>query len=236
MLHIYKNEDIDRQDYEWLQVQSLFSFANYLDQDNIYFGIMPTLNEYHVTSGCGFPMHPHQDMELLYFIFDGTLEHKDTLGNECILKAGDVQRISAGKGIARSSYNSSPEKLHYLTIWLMPKARGLAPSHEFKHFPLELYRNCLFPIVSDRIQPFVDENSPVSVNASATVYRASFARDHKGEEFVPKGTYQVLYVLNGSLMLNDVLLGKGDHARVELEKSLKIKPNDDVELFLIDMY
>jgi len=233
MINVTRREDTHYTDYEWIQYYSLFSFLNYFDSDNVSFGILAIFNEYTILPGHGFPTHPHQDMELIYIVLEGQMTHKDSLGNENILYPGDVHRISAGSGLARSAYNNSTDPLRYITIWLPPVMAKLAPSQEIKHFDRQLYTNKFFPVVSESLSGQLNPESPVRFNSLGTIYRAYFSELRKFS-FTSQHTHQLLFVISGSIDLNGIVIKAGGHARVENE-SMTVTPLEKSEIILVDI-
>jgi len=144
-----KTEDRGRAKFDWLDSRHTFSFGDYYDKRFMGFRDLRVINEDRVTPGSGFPTHPHRDMEIVTYVLDGALEHKDSMGNGSVIRWGEVQRMSAGTGVTHSEYNHSrSEPVHFLQIWIIPERAGLQPGYEQRTFSLDDARGKLLPVAS----------------------------------------------------------------------------------------
>ena len=231
MIILRKSEERGHANHGWLDSYHTFSFANYYDPDYMGFGNLRVINEDRVEPKRGFGTHPHRDMEIITYVLEGALEHKDSIGNGSIIRPGDVQKMSAGTGILHSEYNpSESEPVHLLQIWIMPNQRNLPPSYEQKKFSEAEKRNHLRLIAS----PDGRENSVTvyqDVNLYATVLDAGKNVSHE-----LKGGREVwLQVVRGEVQLNGIVLGAGDAAAIVDETYLKIEAKTASELLLFDL-
>ncbi len=216
---------------DWLSTYWHFSFDHYYDPNNVSFGPLRVFNDDTITPGGGFPEHPHREMEILTYVLDGQLEHRDSLGNRGVIGAGELQRMSAGTGIRHSEFNASKtEPLHLLQFWIHPAERGLKPSWEQKQFTREQRQSRLLPVASGR--PL---DGALHIHQDATVYISALrAGDHPVLELA-SGRRAYVFVIDGSLALNGKPLAIGDQARVENESRLELQASKAAELLLIDL-
>lgn len=231
MIILRKSEERGHANHGWLDSYHTFSFANYYDPDYMGFGNLRVINEDRVQAKRGFGTHPHRDMEIITYVLEGALEHKDSIGNGSIIRPGDVQKMSAGTGILHSEYNpSESESVHLLQIWIMPNQRNLRPSYEQKNFSEAEKHNHLRLIAS----PDGRENSVTvyqDVNLYATVLDAGKNVNHEWKA----GREVWLQVVRGEVQLNDIVLGAGDGAAIVDETYLKIDAKTASELLLFDL-
>ncbi len=218
--------------FDWLHSKHSFSFGDYYDADQMGFGPLRVINEDVVQPSGGFDTHGHKDMEIVSYVLNGALEHKDSIGNGSAIRPGDVQRMSAGTGIRHSEFNSSTEEpVHFLQIWILPEQAGLAPSYEQKTFPLEADTGQLRLIGSRD-----GRANSVVIHQDVDLYNA---RLNQGQSvtYEPKLDRKLwLQVASGSLDLNGNELQAGDGAAIENEQHFAIKAlSNDVEFLLFDM-
>lgn len=217
--------------YGWLNSYHSFSFANYYDPAQMGFRSLRVINEDRIQGGRGFGTHSHRDMEIISYVLEGALEHKDTIGNTALIKPGEVQRMSAGTGIAHSEYNYSPtENAHFLQIWIMPDRRGLTPSYEQKFFPEAEKSNRLRVIVSPD-----GRDGSVTINQDAYIYVTHLDAGKSVVYSASGDRYLWVQVTRGRLNLDDRLLIAGDGAAVSQAESIELAAIENSEILLFDL-
>ena len=230
MITIRKSEERGHVKIDWLDSRHTFSFGDYYDPDHMSFHSLRVINEDHVAPGSGFGSHPHRDMEIVTYVLDGVLEHKDNMGNGSLIHPGEVQRMSAGTGIVHSEFNhSKTDPVHLLQIWIMPERKGISPGYEQRKFSPEQKRNkfCLLA-------------SPTSRDGSVKIHQdvelSTAVLDEKKEltYAIRPNRHVWLQVARGSVKLNEQSLNAGDAAAVEGE-TLQIKANNETEMLLFDL-
>jgi len=215
----------------WLDSHHTFSFADYYDPREMGFGPLRVINEDRVQGGKGFGTHPHRDMEIISYVLDGALEHKDSIGTGSVIRPGDVQRMSAGTGVLHSEYNHSPDSpVHFLQIWIEPDRKGIEPSYEQKSFPTEDKRARLRLVAS----PDGAEGS-VSLHQDARVYAAMLDASDDVTHALAEGRRAYVHVARGSVQLNGQTLSAGDGAKIQAEPTLRLSDGQRAELLLFDM-
>jgi quercetin 2,3-dioxygenase len=231
MITIRKAEERGHLNHGWLDTYHTFSFDQYYDAAHMHFRHLRVINEDRVAAGRGFPTHSHRDMEIITYILAGALEHRDSMGNGSVIRPGDVQRMSAGTGVAHSEFNpSDSEAVHLLQIWIMPRARNLAPSYEQKAFSDDDRRNRLRLVASDD-----GREGSVTIQQDAKVYAAILDRDTVIEHSLTDNRYAWLQVARGNVDVNGNRLTPGDGAAISREGSLKIVAANEAELLLFDL-
>jgi len=218
-------------DHGWLRSLHSFSFADYHDPHRMGFGPLRVINEDRVQAGRGFGAHAHRDMEILSYVLEGALAHRDSMGNGSVLRPGDVQRMTAGTGVTHSEYNGSErEPVHFLQIWIEPEARGLAPGYEEKHFDDARKRGRLALIASRD-----GREGSVRIHQDASVY-AALLDGGDGVEFAQKpGRRSYLHLIRGSARANGESLEAGDAIESTGEARIRIDGARDAELLLFDL-
>jgi quercetin 2,3-dioxygenase len=218
-------------DHGWLKSFHTFSFADYFDPDHVEFGPLRVINEDRVQAGAGFGTHGHRDMEIISYVLDGELAHKDSMGNGSTIKPGDVQRMSAGTGVRHSEFNpSSSESVHFLQIWIQPAKRNIEPSYEEKRFTPEEKRGRLRLIVSpDRA------DGSLLIHQDARVYAGLFTGDERAEFVVAPGRRIYLHVARGALTANGTALEAGDALRISDGTPLALSKPRDAEVLVFDL-
>ena len=231
MLTVRKAGERGHFDFGWLDTKHTFSFGEYYDPAHMGFSILRVINDDRVAPGTGFPTHPHRDMEIVTYVLDGALAHKDSLGNGSTILPGDVQRMSAGTGIRHSEYNASPDKpVHLLQIWLMPGQRGIAPGYEQKMFDAASKKDRLRPVAS----PDGAEGS-VTVHTDARIFASILGKQAKVDYAPPAGRSAWLHVARGAIEVGGTSLKEGD-AIATTGEALDIRGvADETDFLLFDL-
>ena len=231
MLQLRKSEDRGPAEHGWLSSRHSFSFAEYHDPAHMGFGPLRVINEDRVEPGQGFGTHGHQDMEIISYVLDGALEHKDSLGTGSVIRYGDVQRMSAGTGVRHSEFNhSTTEPVHFLQIWIIPQARGIAPSYEEKHFPTESKRGQLRLIASRD-----GRDGSVRVHQDVSIHASIVDGEERVQHALAPGRIAYLHVIRGTLSANDVVLAGGDALKFSEEREVVVDQARDAEFLLFDL-
>ena len=232
MITIRAAKDRGTADFGWLNSSHSFSFGNYQDPDHMGFASLRVINEDKVAPSGGFPTHGHQDMEIVTYVLEGELEHKDSIGNGSVIRPGDVQRMSAGTGIRHSEYNASSDvPVHFLQIWVLPEANSIEPGYEQQHFESAQMQNQL-RLVGSRD----GRDGSITIHQDVNLYAAKLSVGEELEYALQGDRALWLQVARGSLTLNGQLLVAGDGAAVREESVLQLVGQaDDAELLLFDM-
>jgi len=231
MINIRQGQERGHFNHGWLDTYHTFSFDAYYDPEHMGFRSLRVINEDRVKPARGFPTHGHRDMEIITYVLEGMLEHKDSMGTGSIIRPGDVQRMSAGTGVTHSEFNASQrESVHLLQIWILPERRGLSPGYEQKNFSREDLRGKLKLIAS----PEGKEGS-VIVHQDALLYGSTLEAGEEVAYAIAPGRGIWLQVARGALSLNGHALKEGDGAAVSDEQDLRIKANAASELLLFDL-
>jgi quercetin 2,3-dioxygenase len=218
-------------DFGWLNTFHSFSFGDYYDPAHDHFRALRVINEDWVQPGQGFGTHPHRDMEILTWVLEGALEHKDSLGNGGVIRPGEAQRMSAGTGIRHSEFNaSSLEAVHLLQIWLLPERPNLTPGYEQKTFPLEERRNRLRLIASPD-----GRDGSVTWHQDASLFIADLDAGTTLDHPLVNSRHAWIQAAKGGISVNGVRLNQGDGAAVSDETSLKIQASEDAEVLVFDL-
>jgi quercetin 2,3-dioxygenase len=218
-------------DQGWLKTHHSFSFADYWDPKWMGFRSLRVINEDWFAPNTGFPAHPHRDMEIITYVLEGKLEHKDNLGTGSVIRPGDGQRMTAGSGIRHSEFNpSTTEPVHLLQIWIHPEKESLPPRYEQKSFPQEEKRGKLRLVASRE----ANEGS-VKINQDAKLYVTLLKPGEEVTHDFAAGRHGWVQIARGSVELNGQKLNQGDGAAISNESSLGIKGVDDAEVLLFDL-
>ena len=231
MIRIRKGSERGHADHGWLQSWHTFSFADYHDPAEMGWHGLRVINEDIVQPGKGFGMHGHRDMEIVTWILDGALEHKDSMGNGEVIRPGEAQRMSAGKGVLHSEFNPSQEQAtHLLQIWIEPNVRGVRPSYEQTFFPSEERRGRLRLVASHD-----GREGSVTIHQDAALYAALLAPGETVRHALAAGRHAYLHVARGAVRLNSQSLRDGDGAKIADEAELDIAATSDAEILLFDL-
>lgn len=231
MIRVRRSEERGAANHGWLRSMHTFSFAGYWDPRNMGFRSLRVINEDRVAPGAGFPRHPHRDMEILSYVIEGALEHADTLGTGSVIRPGDVQRMSAGRGIAHSEYNASrDEPVHFLQIWIEPGELGIAPGYEQKRFEDHDKRDQLRLVAS----PDGREGS-ITIHQDADLYASLLSPDVKVEHSLAPNRGAWVQVVRGAVKVDGELLRAGDAAAVEAIERFTLEGVENAELLVFDL-
>jgi hypothetical protein len=230
-MQIIRAKDRFHLESDWLSAYWLFSFDRYFDPNNIRFGPLRVFNHDTVEPRGGFPTHPHREMEIVTYVLEGALRHKDSTGGAGLIRAGEAQRMTAGTGVAHSEFNASEtERVRLLQMWALPEREGLKPSYEQKQFTTEQRTARLLPIASGQDAP-----GAVKVHQDVTFYVSRLrAGDRVTHELKP-GRRAFFYVIEGEVALNSETLAAGDQARITDSTRIEIAGSRESEIILIDL-
>ena len=231
MLKVRKSNERGGANFGWLNSQHTFSFGSYQDSRHMGVGPLRVINEDHVQAGRGFESHGHKNMEIISYVLDGALEHKDSMGNGSVLRYGDVQRMSAGSGVVHSEFNhSKTEQVHFLQIWIMPNTANDAPGYEEKHFDAASKQGKLRLIAS----PDGREGS-VSLRQEASIYAAILDGADAVEHKLAVGRQLYVHVIRGSVKVNGIDVSGGDAVHVDKEAGISLTDAKDSEVLVFDL-
>jgi len=231
MITLRKAQERGHARHGWLESFHTFSFADYYDPKHMGFRELRVINEDRVQPQRGFGTHSHRDMEIVSYVLEGALEHKDSLGTGSVIRPGDVQRMSAGTGVAHSEFNhSATELVHFLQIWILPERDGLAPSYEQKHFPAAERQGALRLVAS----PDARDGS-VRIHQDVELYASLLGAGESVAHTLRPGRHAWLQVARGHCTLNGTPLEAGDGAAVSGETSLQLAGARDAEVLLFDL-
>ena len=231
MLNIRPSQERGHANHGWLDSYHTFSFADYIDPEHVQFSVLRVINEDRVAPGAGFPTHGHRDMEIVSYVLEGGLEHKDSMGNGSVIRPGDVQRMSAGTGVRHSEFNASAsEPVHFLQIWIVPQANGIAPGYEQKHFaPADL---------NDRLRLIASpdgRDGSVTIHQNAAIYAARLDGSASVVHNIAAGRRAYVHVARGAVAVNGTPLAAGDGARIEDESSVHLDHGHGAEVLVFDL-
>lgn len=231
MLELRQSGDRGHANHGWLDAHHSFSFANYYDPQHMGFGPLRVLNDDRISAGMGFGTHGHKDMEIITYVLEGELAHKDSMGNGSVIRPGDVQRMSAGSGVMHSEFNHSQERTtHLLQIWIEPNARGIVPGYEEKRFPAEEKRGRLRLIASADGQ-----DGSVMLHQDVKLYAGLFDGAENACLAIPDGHRVYVHVARGEINVNGKTLHEGDALKGVGEKEIQLTQGIDAEVLVFDL-
>ncbi len=231
MLTVRKSQDRGHADHGWLQSHHSFSFAEYHDPAHMGFGNLRVINDDHIAAGTGFGTHGHRDMEIVTYVLSGALAHKDSLGTGAVIEAGDVQRMSAGRGVQHSEFNHAPDATtHLLQIWILPSEHGIEPGYEQKQFAAADKRGRLRLVAS----PDGREGS-VTLHADASIRAGLFDGDERADMALDPQRKVYVHLVRGTLTVNGQPLVGGDAVKLEGESRLLLADSHDAEVLVFDL-
>ncbi len=231
MITIRKSQERGYADHNWLKSYHSFSFANYHDPRHMGFGNLRVINEDRIAAGTGFGTHPHRDMEIISYALSGSLAHKDSMGNNAVIVPGEVQRMSAGTGIAHSEHNHAQAETHFLQIWIEPSVKGLKPSYEQKTFDDADKRGKLLLVGS----PDGAQGS-VQFNADASLYAGLFDNTEQAALALNPARKYYVFLIKGSLSANGQALQAGDAMLMASETALMLAYGKGAEVLVFDLH
>jgi quercetin 2,3-dioxygenase len=228
MLQIRPSEERGKNKLSWLDSRFSFSFDQYYDPEHVHFRALRVLNEDVIAPSQGFGMHPHRDMEILTWILDGALEHRDSTGGRGLIRPGELQHMTAGTGVMHSEFNPSPkDPAHLLQIWLLPERKGLKPAYEQLVFPDKDLR--------DQFHLVAGPKAPVTIHQDADLYIARLGKGVKAIHALEDGRHAWLQLARGSVLVNGTELKAGDGAAISGEKEIRVEAKQPAEALLFDL-
>jgi redox-sensitive bicupin YhaK (pirin superfamily) len=231
MITVRKSGDRGHAEHGWLDSRHTFSFADYHDPAHMGFRALRVINEDRVAPGAGFGRHSHRDMEIISYVLDGALEHKDSMGTGAVIQPGDVQRMSAGSGVTHSEYNASRQApVHFLQIWLVPERRGIAPSYEQKTFSREDKLGRLRLVASPD-----GKDGSVTIHTDARVFTGVFEAGQSAEHPLAAGRHAWVHAVRGAARVNGLDLAAGDAVALSEERTVRIEGIDAGEVLVFDL-
>lgn len=231
MLTLRKANDRGHANHGWLDSYHTFSFANYYDPAHMGFRNLRVINDDRVAGGGGFAPHSHRDMEIITYVLEGALEHKDSMGNREVIRPGEVQRMTAGTGVTHSEYNASKtDWVHLLQIWILPERSSLTPGYEQKFYKPEEKRGQLRLIASQD-----GRDGSVTVHQDLNLYATLLSKDEKVTHEIGKDRHLWVQVARGSAIVNGEILDAGDAVAIEAEPTLTLVGQEDAEILVFDL-
>ncbi len=231
MLTLRKSDERGYANHGWLESRFSFSFAEYQDPNHVHFGPLRVINDDYIEAGKGFGTHGHRDMEIVTYVLEGAVAHKDSLGNAGEIVPGEVQRMSAGRGIMHSEFNPrANERTHLLQIWIIPDRTGGSASYEQKAYSAEEKRGKLRLVASP--DGALDS---VTIQQNARMYAGLFDGDESAVHPLEKGRLAYVHVARGEVSVNGITLATGDAAKIENESEVRIDSGDQSEVLLFDL-
>ena len=230
MISIRKSDERGRTRLDWLDSRHTFSFGEYFDPKEDGFSVLRVINDDHIAAGRGFGTHPHNDMEIITYVLEGAVEHRDSLGTRSVIPAHDLQRMTAGTGIQHSEFNpSSAQSLHLIQIWILPEARGLKPGYEQATIG-DRTRGGLTLVASRK-----GGEAVLKINQDVDLYIGSLDRGQSAGKEIAAGRKAYAHVARGRVSLNGIAMSEGDGAKIGDESQLKFAAAEDSEVLLFDL-
>ena len=231
MITIHKSNDRGRANHGWLDSRFSFSFAEYFDPEHVQFRTLRVMNDDRIAGGGGFPTHPHRDMEIVTYVLEGALAHKDSMGNGSVIRPGDVQYMSAGTGVAHSEFNASDkETVHLYQIWMYPDRKNYEPVYDQKHFSENDKRGELRLVVSRD-----GREGSIKIRQDNELYATVLGAGESVKHEIKPNRHAYVQVARGSVKLNGEELETGDGAQISGEQSLQLTGVKDAEVLLFDL-
>ena len=231
MIQILKSDERGHANHGWLDTHFTFSFADYYDPKHVHFRTLRVMNDDRVAGGGGFPMHPHRDMEIVTYVLEGALEHRDSMGNGSVIKPGDIQYMSAGTGVTHSEFNASKtEPVHLYQIWMFPEKQGLKPTYGQKNFSEADKRGKLRLLVSPD-----GRDGSVKVHQDNDLYATVLGAGETVKHILKPERHAYVQAARGSVTLNGKKLDEGDDAAISDEKIVELKGEKEAEVLLFDL-
>ncbi len=231
MITVIRSEERHYRDMGWLRTYWHFSFDDYHDPANMNWGVLRVFNDDIIQPGQGFGARPHRDMEIVTYVLDGELQHRDNQGNSGVIRPGEVQVMSAGSGIVHSEHNHSKEHpVHLLQLWILPRTKGLKPRWEQRQLTLQDRSGTLLPVVSGGDIP-----KTLTIDQDAAIYVSALPAGQAVTHTSRADRKAYLFVIAGALALNGTPLPAGDQARIAHEPALTLRATEDAELILLDL-
>lgn len=231
MITLRRSKERGYADHGWLKSYHSFSFAGYYDPQFMGYGNLRVINEDRIAPGTGFGTHGHRDMEIISYVLEGALAHKDSMGNGASIVPGDVQRMSAGRGVMHSEFNHAADATtHFLQIWIEPNVTGIAPSYEQKHFSAEHKRGHLKLVASP-----AGEAGSVKIHADARMYAGLFDEGESADLHLDAGREAYVHVVRGTVRVNDQHLQAGDAAMLHGEPQVQLRDAEQAEVLVFDL-
>jgi redox-sensitive bicupin YhaK (pirin superfamily) len=231
MMQILKADKRGISDHGWLYSRHTFSFADFYNPNQMGFSVLRVINEDHIMGGTGFDTHEHRDMEIISYVLEGALEHKDSLGDSTIIKPGEVQRMSAGTGIRHSEYNHLKDSpTHFLQIWILPEAKGITPSYEQKNFAKELSSGDVILVASKN-----GKNNSITLNQDVDIYICKSKDNGKKNIVFKKDRHICIQLINGEIEILNEKLNAGDLVALSEISSLFFSWKKNSEFMIFDL-
>lgn len=230
MITVRKSKDRGRMDHGWLVTYHTFSFASYFDPQHTKFRSLRVINEDWIEGGRGFDTHPHENMEIITYIVEGELEHKDSMGNGSVIRRGELQRMTAGTGLTHSEFNPTDAKTHLFQIWIYPERFDLEPSYEQRDFSNMQKSNALNLLASP-----TGEQESLVIHQDIELYSGLLDQGNQVEYALTPDRHAWIQVISGSLIINGTDLNEGDGAAIDEEKLLTIAAEQGSEFLLFDL-